>query len=500
MMRAKESRSRFAPGMWAAVVVLGCIIGVSANGAPAFVGGLTQDVEDSITVLAGRSAILRTPWVIKRAAIASPEVADIQVLEPSQLLILGLSPGTTDVAVWSERGDIWRIELNVELEVDKIQAELAAMFPGSGLSVLRSRDIHFVTGQLRSVEQAQRLREFLETLGAKYVDATRLPGVQQVQIQVRIAEAHRTGIRRLGMNAFKVDDDYFGALLTGSESGGALNPVNIGVLEDTLATPPLPFAFVSDLSVSPLVTLMAGFPREDLQLFVQALQEDNYLRILAEPNLVALSGEEASFLAGGEYPIPVVQSGSAGAGTSISIEYKEYGVRLNFTPEVLGENRIRLRVAPEVSEVTSLGAVQIEGFQIPAVVTRRAETTLELRSGQSFAMAGLLSSSTDGQNSNLPGLGELPVLGSMFRSVRYKSGETELLVLVTANLVEPLSDVSQPPVPGDLHVRPNDAQFYLGGKLEGRLPKITSGNTFPASLIPGRLVGPGGWSEYRINP
>jgi pilus assembly protein CpaC len=470
------------------------MLAINAQAAPMLSEALNQKPDASVTVTVGRSLVLRTPWMIERAAIASPDVADIQVLEPSQVMILGLAPGATDVAVWNEKGEIWRIDLNVELEVEKIEAELAAMFPGCSLHIQRSRDVHFITGQLSNAEQAAKLHEFLETLEAKYVDATRLPGVQQVQIQVRIAEANREGIRRLGINAFQVDDDYFGALLTGSEAGGALNPVNIGVPEDVLASSPVPFSFVDDLSVSPLVTLLAGFPDEDLELFVQALQEDSYLRILAEPNLVALSGEEASFLAGGEYPIPVVQSGNTGGGTSISVEYKEYGVRLNFTPEVLGENRIRLHVAPEVSEVTSVGAVQIEGFQIPAVVTRRAETTLEMRSGQSFAMAGLLNSSTDSRNSAVPKLGELPVLGPLFRSVRYQSGESELLVIVTANLVEPLSGET-PPLPGDLHVRPNDAELYLGGNLEGRVPDDTQGVGVPASvLIPGRVAGPGGWA------
>ena len=204
---------------------------------------------------------------------------------------------------------------------------------------------------------------------------------------------------------------------------------------------------------------------------------------IACDTLVALSGEKASFLAGGEFPIPVVQGSIGGGSTSISIEYKEFGVRLDFLPTVLGDNTIRLFVSPEVSQLSARGAVVIQGFQIPAVTTRRAETTLELKSGQTFAMAGLLQEANESVNSRVPGLGDLPVLGALFRSVRYEKRETELLVLVSASLVEPVSTVSDPKLPGDDHVPPNDWELYGMGMIEGE-PALKE------------LKGPGSWAGF----
>src|SRR6185503_13142243 len=213
--------------------------------------------------------------------------------------------------------------------------------------------------------------------------------------------------------------------------------------------------------------LFANFPNSDLLFFVQALAENQYLRILAEPSLVAMSGEEASFLAGGEFPIPVVQGVNA---TSITVTYKEFGVRLRFRPTVLGDGAIRLHVAPEVSELTNAGSVTLQGFNIPGLLTRRAETTLELNSGQTFGMAGLISQSTQARTSRVPHIGDLPVLGALFRSVRYQSGDTELVLLVTASLVEPLSVANMPPTPGITHSDPNDWELYAMGKIEGKAP------------------------------
>jgi Flp pilus assembly secretin CpaC len=265
------------------------------------------------------------------------------------------------------------------------------------------------------------------------------------------------------------------------------------------AAPSVPFTFNADVAVSPLVTLFGGFPRFDLEIFLQALAENQYLRILAEPNLTALSGEEASFLAGGEFPIPVVQGGLGGGTTSITIEYKEFGVRLAFRPVVLGDGGIRLRVATEMSELSDIGAVEIQGFRVPAVITRRAETTLEMNSGQTFGMAGLIQQGVQANSSRLPWLGDLPVLGALFRSVRYEHGETELLVLVTAALVDPLSvAASDIPTPGALHCLPNDWELYAEGRIEGRAPsKVSpSHSAWLRELGLDQLRGPGAWATY----
>ena len=221
------------------------------------------------------------------------------------------------------------------------------------------------------------------------------------------------------------------------------------------------------------------------------------MRILANPTLVALSGEKASFLAGGEFPIPIVQSGSGGGGNSISVDYREYGVRVTFQPVVLGDGTIRLFVAPEVSDLTTVGAVDIEGFSIPALIIRKAETTLELKSGQTFAMAGLIKNKNEAINARIPGLGDLPILGPLFRSVRYQKNETELVVLVTASLVEPLALAQDGPVPGFMHNEPDDWELYIDGKIDGKEPKLDPKS---AELLRNmgidKLKGPGAWESY----
>ncbi|MHC4208056.1 MAG: type II and III secretion system protein family protein, partial [Planctomycetota bacterium] len=205
--------------------------------------------------------------------------------------------------------------------------------------------------------------------------------------------------------------------------------------------------------------------------------------------------------AGGEFPIPVVQGGTGGGGgNAVTIEYREYGVRVSFKPTVLGDGTIRLHASPEVSTLSDAGAVVISGFRVPALITRKAATTLELNSGQTFAMAGLLKDTTEALNSRVPGLGDLPVLGPLFRSVRYQKNETELVVLVTATLVEPMSLAEVPPLPGFLHSDPNDWEFYLEGRLEGKEPaKINSRDAeWLKQMDLNQLMGPGAWDSYNM--
>jgi pilus assembly protein CpaC len=257
-----------------------------------------------------------------------------------------------------------------------------------------------------------------------------------------------------------------------------------------------PFPF-TDGSLSPFNTLVLGFPNQDLEFFVEALAENQYMKVLAEPTLVSLSGQKANFLAGGEFPIPIVQGTSSGGGTSISIEYKEFGIRLAFTPTVLGNGKIRLAVAPEVSDISDIGAVEIQGFRVPSILTRRAEAVLEMNSGQTFSMAGLLNQSVAARNSRTPFLGDLPILGSLFRSVSYQKGESELVVLVTPTLVEPLDHVANRPVPGDLHQSPNDWELFGRGRLEGgeRHPDEVSNESVDLGKLED-LQGPGAWATY----
>jgi pilus assembly protein CpaC len=284
---------------------------------------------------------------------------------------------------------------------------------------------------------------------------------------------------------------------------GASNQSSITAPIDAPANGNAPFTFGAT-NISPAVTLFGGLARGDLELFVQALADNQYLRVLAEPNLVALSGSEANFLAGGEIPIPVVQGGGS-AGSTVTIQFKPFGIALKFRPVVTGEGGIRLSMASEVSEVTeglSQTTTEFGGIRVPGIQTRRTETSLELKSGQTFAVSGLLSERTTSQVSKIPVLGDLPILGTLFRSVQYRTGETELLVLVTASLVEPMSIASPLPVPGQSHVAPNDWELYVEGRGEGRRSAMLAppDQTWLKEQGLDRLRGPGAWMNYEQRP
>lgn len=435
-----------------------------------------------LTILHQQSKILQTPWKVVRVAVTDPAVADVQVLTPDQVLIQGLSIGTTDIILWNEKEtQILQKKVVVVLDVEAFTATMSRMFPTSELSLSQSGGSLIIKGCHRNAVNAKLLHEYLEKVKVSYIDMTDVAGVQQVQLQVRVAEVSKSGLRSLGVSWFQGGSDF----KSGVSPGGS----GTSVLTDIGAT--------NTINGSD-VTAFGILPRANIAFFLNALAENQYLRLLANPTLVALNGEEASFLAGGEYPIPVPQSGTGGEAT-ITIEYKEYGVRLKFRPTVLGDNTIRLYVAPEVSELDYANGTSINGTVVPGVSSRKSYTTMELKSGQSFAMAGLLKDTSVASNSSIPGLGALPVLGPLFRSVSYQQGETELLILVTANLIEPLDvDAITAPLPGMLHQAPSDWELYIKGKLESQEPpKI---NNLDAEWVKrlglDKLHGPGAWDSY----
>jgi pilus assembly protein CpaC len=459
-------------------------------------GTTTRPPEQRLQLSVRQSQVIDAPWPVKRVAVTDPSIADVQVLTPQRVLVQAKAAGSTDLLLWSETEDVWRARVDVEVDTDLISSELERLFPDAGLEVRKSQDLVIVSGKLARAEDVAALRRFLTATGAKFVDMTNLAGLQQVLLKVRIAEVSRSAIRALGFNMFGTGTDFFGGISIGA-AGSPLNPVSIGPAAGTVVNRTIPFTFNADVNISPAVTLFAGIPDANLEFFLQALAENQYLRILAEPNLVALSGEQASFLAGGEFPIPIVQGGILAA-ASVTIEYKQFGVQLRFRPTVMGDGSIRLHVAPEVSQLSDQGAVVIQGFRIPSLVTRRAETTLELKSGQTFGMAGLIQRQSLARSSRVPGAGDIPILGALFRSVRYQEDETELVVLVTASLVEPLSTAEMPVAPGMNHVTPNDWELYGLGKVEGQ----GSGTVAPAdaewmrNLGLENLRGPGAWTTY----
>ena len=477
-------------GAWlcAAVFIIGLCGALTAK---ADAGG------EEVTLIVGRSVVVTAPWPTVRVAVTDPTVAHVEVLTPEQVLVQGLKVGSTDLILWSEdEKRTWQQRVEVRLDVERINKALQALFPTAELQVSDSGEVLLVQGLLRSTDQAEQLHRFLDTAKITYVDTTSVAGVQQVQLQVRVAEVSRDAARQLGMNWFYSDEDFF----FGQPHGG-LADISIGVSSGASVDDNLDWKFLKNVAPTDAVTVFGGFPDADLALFLNALAENGYLRILANPTLVALSGEQASFLAGGEYPIPVVQGVGAGAGgtAAITIEYKEYGVGLSFLPVVLGDGGIRLHASQEVSQLSEAGAVEIvAGSPVLALITRRAETTLELKSGQSFAMAGLLQRTNTARNSRLPGLGDLPVVGALFRSVRYQEEETELVILVTASVVEPFSAATTPPLPGVTHTVPTDWELYAEGRIEGKEPAKLDPAAIQWIKDMGlhELVGPGAWASY----
>ena len=505
-LRAGGGRTRktapFALLLPAVMAAAACVAAAAEPNTPNGMPGVAS-VENAVRLRLhmGASQIVHSPWPVARVSITSPDVADVQVLTPRQVLVVGKSIGRTDLTLWGDQEpQVWRAQVVVDADIEELSRTIAEMFPDSKLRLRQSGKVLLLTGRLARAEQARQLQRYFQAQKVDIVDMTSLAGEQQVQLQIRLAEVDRQAIRALGINALFTGEDAFGGSVIGSSGGGPINPISIGPAAGTSAvssSPPFVFTGEEGVGVSPAVTLFAGFPEAGLELFIQAICENQYMRVLSEPTLVALSGEEASFLAGGEFPIPVVQTTGGGAGTSIGVEYRQFGVSLQFRPVVLGDNTIRLRVAPEVSELSDVGAVQISGFSIPSIQTRRAETTLEMKSGQTFAMAGLVSESTVARSSRVPGLGELPILGALFRSVRHSRRETELVVLVKVALVSP-SSARTPPTPGVLYSHPDDWELYCHGRILGRAaPKISPADaTWLKARGLSRLRGVGAWDSY----
>ena len=291
------------------------------------------------------------------------------------------------------------------------------------------------------------------------INLIRVPGVQQVMLQVRIAELNRTGLREIGADILGVHPgtgNIWGTQMAGAfvGAGGVAGP---GGLAGSA------FSEITDH------TAFGIFPSGDFEILLRALRRNSVVSVLAEPNLIAMSGHEASFLAGGEFPVPVPQ-GIGGANTNVTVEWKEFGVLLNFTPYVLDDETIRLTVTPEVSRINpELGTTLVLGGDpVPGVNTRRVTTTVEMREGQTLAMAGLLQVTTEGRSSRIPGLGDLPYVGTLFSNNGGKKEEKELLVLVTPTLIAPMEPGQVPALPGEEVREPNDLEFYLMGRIEGR--------------------------------
>ena len=400
---------------------------------------------NEVQLLVGRSTVLNVGQAITRVSLTSPDVADAMVTSSAQLLVHGKAPGTITMFVWDRSGGIRRYEVVVQRDLSQLVHQIEQLFPGEGITVTGNGEHVVIAGTVSSKYVVDKAAEVAAGYVKKKEDIVNLlkqqEGIasQQVLLRVRFAEVSRTAMTELGAslfaNGFK-DGRWFGRTTTqqfaapdfDSDEGGGL------VFSDFLNL------FVFDL-------------KNGIGGVVKALQEKGLFQSLAEPNLIAENGKEASFLAGGEYPYPVVQG--SGGGTAVTIQFKEFGVKLNFTPTLVGDNLIKLKVRPEVSSLDFANGVSVGGFRVPALTTRRTETEVELQDGQTFAIAGLMNNTVSSTMSKIPGIGDIPILGLLFRSKAAQKAQTELVVMITPQILRRNSTGVSPSIP-------NLVEPYLG--------------------------------------
>ncbi len=419
---------------------------------------LNTEVPQKISLAVGKSLVIESPSAVKRVSLAAPAYADAIVLTPRQVYLTGKAPGLTNLTLWEGESVLAAYDVEVSPDIVRLKEKLHEILPQEeNIKVSSFHDTITLSG---TVSNAANHSTALAVAGpfGKVVDLLEVGGVQQVMLEVRVSEIQKSVARRLGIN-------FNGVTADGSKFGASL----LNSLTAVKTSPPLAFPFgSSDISapggvaVSPNVNAIFRFIHDNSTWtgFIDALKDNGLLTVLAEPTLTALSGQTASFNAGGEVPIPE----SAGLG-SVSIKYKKFGVGLSFTPTVLSEEgKISMQVSPRVSDIDFSNAIVSNGFLIPAFTERDLSTVVELADGQSFALAGLLSEKVTEDIAKFPVLGDIPILGALFRSSAFKKNETELVVIVTPHLVKPL-DMSRQTLPTDKYGDPGDFAFYLMGDL-----------------------------------
>lgn len=403
----------------------------------------------TMKLIIGKSTVLHTDKAVKRVSVGNPDVADFILLSPKEIYLTGKEAGLTNLTLWQGNTLVAIYDIEVAYDVSLLKRQLHELLPEEKeLGVTATNDSITLSGRVSTVGNLEKAIALTHSFApeGKINNLAEVGGVHQVMLEVRVAEISQQVTKELGINFGKFDENGFGVSLLG---GG----LTLSDFEEALT-----------LEVSSSVNAIFQFNSGNASWLtvIDALKEDGLAKVLAEPTLIALSGKTASFLAGGEFPVPV----PGGLGT-VGIEYKSYGVGLSFAPVVLSQNRMSINVTPEVSELDFSSGIQFSGYVVPGLTKRTATTTIELGDGQSFAIAGLLSENITEDISKFPLLGDVPVLGQLFRSQRFLKKETELIIVVTPRLVKPIVADNQP-LPTDYFVEPTDSEFYLEGLLQGR--------------------------------
>jgi len=409
-----------------------------------------------------KSQVLRLDVPFADLLVGNAEVADVLALTDRSIYVLGKQPGSTSLTVYGRnRSLIAVMDLVVTVDVEGLKARLHELMPDEQVEVRAVNESVILSGTVSSTVRLKRALQVAERYAPEQVtNLLSVTGSQQVMLAVRFAEVQRRVVKELGLNTQVSGSDFAVTV------GDALNN-------------PLGAVFSPTAIATGAVTF--GIGAVTIDLLFDALEQKGVVKTLAEPNLIALSGDTASFLAGGEFPVPVAQATDEG-GSTITVEFKEFGVALSFTPTVLDDGLINVIVSPEVSRVDPTNAVVIQGFEIPGLTTRRATTTVELRDGQSFAIAGLIQSDFQDTVRQFPLLGDVPVLGALLRSSDFQNAQTELVIIVTPHLVQP-APAGSLVTPADNFVPPSDADIWLFGRIESPTSGQTSSSAANALAI-----------------
>ena len=400
-----------------------------------------------VNVLVGQSKLITFSSPIERFSVSNPDIAEAVLVGGNQVVVNGKAFGQINFIAWEKGTSRFLVfDVYVRTNLSLIDSQIRALFPKDDIRLSQANGSVVMSGSVTDPKIAAQAESVVQAAGFKTVNLLESPvkNLSQVQLLVRVAEVNRSKMRELGSSYAYQASPGTGAFASGG-GPGSVNQVSNGVMSGVF---------------SGLNLLVLG---GNMATMIKAMQTNGALRALAEPNLIAMNGQEASFLAGGEFPIPIVQGNTGGTGGAVTIVFKEYGVRLNFKPTIIDEDHIRLELEPEVSTLDFANGVRFDGFVIPALRTRRAKTGVELRDGQSFALAGLLDNNETQSLSKVPGLGDIPILGNLFRSKQFQKNESELMFIVTAQMVKPVNRDDLPRIP--------NVENLKNGSLLGVEPK-----------------------------
>ena len=414
-----------------------------------------------LRVMVGKSLLINTTERLKRISYTDPAIAFAEVITPTQILVHGKAPGEISLLIWDELERSRSFDLRVDVDVSACADEEKRVFPDEQIRVTPSRAAIVLSGHVSTEDVAKRAGELATAYSPKVVNVLTFGpvGSQEVLLQVKFAEVDRSALTQMGVNFVSNGaTNTIGTLTTGQFGG--FGPVNLQTQQTTSTLGGTATQNSGTQTINNVLNLFLFRPDINFGAVIEALQTKDLLQILAEPNLIALNGKKASFLAGGQFPFPIVQPGAGF--TAVTISFKEFGVRLEFTPVIMPNGNIHLQVAPEVSTLDFANALTISGFTVPALSTRKADTEFELQDGQSFVIAGLMDNRVTDIYNKIPGLGDIPILGNFFRSKSAQKSNSELMVLCTVRRVSP--NAEPPALPKNPKPFLDDNKFDKPGK------------------------------------